>query len=304
VPVASVNGARINYVQVDPQDSAHHEDLVMVHGLATNMAFWYFQYAPKFAERFRVTLLDLRGHGRSQMTPSGYTPSELAADLEGLLDHLGIERAHFLAHSFGGVVTLNFARRAPERVASVVLADTHLTAARDRNDGQWTHGKLVQALIERYGLQLRAPYFGQNLLTQVARLLLEETDIPAELEEFLGPMRGKYGNKTARRWLELMDTTTAQHELMSDDGLGADTLHQFRFPALALYGERSPACPTEARFGAAWPHAQFRILGNLGHFFPASVPEQLTALCEGFWEETAATAHQAPPPNAAALRAP
>jgi pimeloyl-ACP methyl ester carboxylesterase len=102
----------------------------MVHGLATNMAFWYFHYAALFARRYRSPLYDLRGHGRSEMPPGGYTPDNLARDLEGLLDHLSIRRAHFLVHSFGGVIALNLARVAPERIASLVLADTHISAAR------------------------------------------------------------------------------------------------------------------------------------------------------------------------------
>src|SRR5438046_4762158 len=106
------------------------EDLVMVHGLAANMAFWYFKYACELARDFRVTVFDLRGHGRSQITPSGYTPDNLAVDLACLLDQLGIGSAHLLAHSFGGVVALRFALQRPERVRSLVLADTHVAAVR------------------------------------------------------------------------------------------------------------------------------------------------------------------------------
>ena len=84
VPSALVNGVRLNYVQMAAPDiGGPHEDLVMVHGLATNLAFWYFHYAAVFARRYRVTVYDLRGHGRSEMTAGGYTPANLARDLEG-----------------------------------------------------------------------------------------------------------------------------------------------------------------------------------------------------------------------------
>ena len=103
MPAVVVNGARLNYVQLECQDGQGHEDLVMVHGLATNMAFWYFQYATRLSQRrFRVTLFDLRGHGRSEMTAGGYRPDNLARDLQGLLDALGqehIERTHSLDHT-------------------------------------------------------------------------------------------------------------------------------------------------------------------------------------------------------------
>lgn len=62
MPTATINGVRLNYVQVDDGGDGAREDLVMVHGLATSLAFWYFRYAPEFSRRFRVTMLDLRGH--------------------------------------------------------------------------------------------------------------------------------------------------------------------------------------------------------------------------------------------------
>jgi hypothetical protein len=56
----------------------------MVHGLATNLAFWYIRYVSAFSKRYRVTLYDLRGHGRSSITDSGYTPKNMAVDLQKL----------------------------------------------------------------------------------------------------------------------------------------------------------------------------------------------------------------------------
>jgi pimeloyl-ACP methyl ester carboxylesterase len=106
VPTAIVNGVQLNFVQMDDGSGGAREELVMVHGLATNLAFWYFQYAPEFARRFRVTLLDLRGHGRSQMPADGYSPTDLARDLAGLLYHLQIDMANLIAHRLGGVVAL------------------------------------------------------------------------------------------------------------------------------------------------------------------------------------------------------
>jgi pimeloyl-ACP methyl ester carboxylesterase len=161
MPSALVNGVRLNYLQVDEGGAAPREDLIMVHGLATNMAFWYLPYAPLFAKRFRVTLYDLRGLGRSEMTPAGYTPQNLALDLRSLMDHLEIARAHLVAHSFGGVVALNLATIDPARIRSLVLADTHISAVRRHQAGrEWGRRGHVQAILDRHGLTLdtrRAP---------------------------------------------------------------------------------------------------------------------------------------------------
>src|SRR5690349_2460805 len=148
MPFATVNGARINYLQVEEPGGSAREDLIMVHGLATNMAFWYLPYAPVFAKRFRVTLFDLRGLGRSEMTPGGYTPQNLAQDTRALMDHLDIRRAHVVAHSFGGVVALALAALDASRVQSLVLCDTHISAVRRHHAKRdWGNSGHIQQVL-------------------------------------------------------------------------------------------------------------------------------------------------------------
>jgi len=288
MPIALVNGARLNYVQLEaPQGPA--EDLVMVHGLATNLAFWYLPYATAFAERYRVTVFDLRGHGRSQMTRRGYTPQAQAADLEGLLDALGIQRAHFVAHSFGGAVTLGLAQRAPDRVASLVLADTLLSFSRDVAGQTWEHGRTIQVLLDRHGIDLdaRSPYFGYELLTTVAELQRAGQRLPDDLVALVGPSFGRNQRKTAKRWLELV--TRAKNELRADDGLTPEILRSFDFPRLAIYGERSKTRATSELLRPLWPEARFVTLPDAGHFFPRSRSAELMAACHEFWDTPLAT---------------
>lgn len=290
MPIAFVNGARLNYVQVGVQVGAHGsadegvEDLVMVHGLATNLAFWYLPYASVFSERYRVTIFDLRGHGRSELTAGGYTPQAQAADLEGLMDQLGIERAHFLAHSFGGVVALGLARRSPQRVSSLVLADCQVSAMRDSFGGEWSHRELIQSLLDRHGFDLDAasPQFGYDLLTCVAKRLLGGGQLPADVVELVGPTLGKLQRRTARRWLGLV--AHAQDELMTDDGLTAEVLRAFDFPILGLYGARSKACAASPFFARVWPGAQFVTIPEAGHFFPSARAPEVIAACDRFWD--------------------
>lgn len=288
MPVAQVNGVRLNYVQMEPQNAEGEvEDLVMVHGLATNLAFWYFHYAPVFSQRFRVTLYDLRGHGRSEMTPGGYTPPQQAGDLLGLMDHLGIAQAHFLSHSYGGVITLNAACQAPERFRSLVLADTHISAARHQR--QWEAGQFgeeMQAILQAHHIHLdtRDPYFGYKLLTEVAHLQLRSEEVPPALAELVSPFIGKYGNRTASQWIRLMDQTEAGKELMgSDDGLRLEELRKLAFPIMAMYGDHSQARLTGRELLNVWGHAVFRRVPDGGHFFPSSRPKELIHGCERFW---------------------
>lgn len=286
MPTALVNGVRLNYVQTDDGGDGAREDLVMVHGLATNLAFWYFHYAAEFSRRFRVTMLDLRGHGRSDMPAEGYSPADMAGDLGGLFDHLGIDRAHVVAHSFGGVVALKFATRQPQRVRSLVLADSHIGVVRRLGAQRgWAHGRDIQVLLDRHGLDLDTthPYFGYHLLTRMAQWQMQGTEVPAELAELVNPLLGKSARNTAKQWLALMEGTTAQAQMMVDDGLTLDELRKLRFPILALYGDNSHARLTAEALLDVWPHAEFRGVREAGHFFPSTRPGEVIDACKRFW---------------------
>lgn len=96
--------------------------VVLLHGLLTgSIATWYFTAAPRLAERFDVTMFDLRGHGRSEITATSYGATEMALDVEALTDDLppfGI-----VAHSYGCVVAARFAAAHPDRVRGLALVE-------------------------------------------------------------------------------------------------------------------------------------------------------------------------------------
>lgn len=119
--IVSVRGVRTHLRQLGTGP-----DVVMLHGLASNLAFWYFTVAPLIARHARVTVYDLRGHGLSSAPPRGYTTGELAEDLLGLCDAVGAVRPVLVGHSFGGAVALHAASADPSRVEAVVLADAYL----------------------------------------------------------------------------------------------------------------------------------------------------------------------------------
>lgn len=105
-------------------DSCDQLTLLLIHGYPLNSAMWEPQ-VEDLASSVRVIAPDLRGHGRSDVTPPPYTISMLAEDCADLLDYLGIERPVIVGGlSMGGYVALEFYRRYPERVAGLILAST------------------------------------------------------------------------------------------------------------------------------------------------------------------------------------
>lgn len=92
--------------------------VLFLNGVSMTLGAWE-PAARALRERFRVVRCDLRGQlrtpGPPPRDPEGHLP-----DLVKLLDHQGIERAHVIGSSFGGVLGLMLARRHPERVGSIV----------------------------------------------------------------------------------------------------------------------------------------------------------------------------------------
>src|SRR5579875_538670 len=91
MPIADVEAGRIAYRFDGPADAPV---LVLSNSLGTTLSMWEPQVAA-FSRRFRVLRYDSRGHGASAVTPGPYTIEQLGRDVVGLLDRLGVERAHF-----------------------------------------------------------------------------------------------------------------------------------------------------------------------------------------------------------------
>ena len=116
MPRATVNGVSLYY---DEWGAGH--PLLLLMGFGDGLHAWANQI-PAFAERFRTVALDHRGSGESEAPRGGYAIPQFADDAVGLLDRLGVERAHVLGYSMGGRVGLEMAARHPGRVSALVLA--------------------------------------------------------------------------------------------------------------------------------------------------------------------------------------
>src|ERR1700680_529459 len=115
-------------IQLHYQQFGEGPDIVMVHGITGNLAIWHLEIVPDLMSAYRITTYDLRGHGYSEVPPSGYTTADHAADLKNLLGALGIQRAHVIRHSFGADISFHFAVLFPERLDRLVLVEPAIAA--------------------------------------------------------------------------------------------------------------------------------------------------------------------------------
>jgi len=119
MPLAEINGQWINYEDTGGTSAP----VVLAHGLLMDREMFAPQIeAAKAGTRF-ITW-DARGHGETENTNDAFSYWDLADDLKGLLDHLGVERAVIGGMSQGGFISLRFALKYPERVSALILIGT------------------------------------------------------------------------------------------------------------------------------------------------------------------------------------
>jgi 3-oxoadipate enol-lactonase len=97
--------------------------LVLSNGLGLDLHMWEAQM-PALGARFRVLRYDTRGHGSSSIPDGPSTIDRLGRDVLALLDELHIGRVHFCGLSLGGMTGMWLGANAPERLSSLVLANT------------------------------------------------------------------------------------------------------------------------------------------------------------------------------------
>jgi 3-oxoadipate enol-lactonase len=130
--------------------------VVLSNSLGATHTMWDENLAD-LERHFRVVRYDTRGHGDSPVPPGPYTIDDLAEDVITFLDRLGVQRAHFVGLSLGGMTGMRFAARHPERIDRLVLLCTgaHLTpssawldrAATVRADGTRA---IAEAVVARW----------------------------------------------------------------------------------------------------------------------------------------------------------
>lgn len=260
--LANINGTQIAY-----SDTGAGISLIFLHAFPLNRTMWAPQEA-HFSRRFRVVTVDLRGHGESDAPLWHSSLEQYADDVNGLLDHLAIERAVLIGLSMGGYVNFAFYRKYARRVQALVLADTR--AAADSAEARTGRFNLAQAAY-RKGAEAVAEIMLPKLLG--ATSIVEQPGIVRQV----------------RHMIETCEVSgiVVDSMAMAERPDSMSLLSLIRCPTLVLVGEEDHTTPpSEARLMAqAIPGARLSVIPGAGHMSNLEQPDLFNQVVATFAEE-------------------
>jgi 3-oxoadipate enol-lactonase len=258
MPEIEVNGVRTYYEEYGSGPS-----LVLVHGLgSTGTDLWKRQIAD-LARDFRVVAYDLRGSGRSQVTPGPYTISLLADDLDGLIGALDLAPAALMGHSMGGSIVLEQAGRRPDRVRAVVAVGAAIELPEQARAGLATRAETV----EREGMSAVAETVATNGMAPAFREAHAE-----EFQEYISLLASNDVHGYAAQCRALVEMAIAEH------------LGRISAPVLLVSGEHDAVSPPAVNHESAGriPNARVAEIAGCAHIIPWEKPDELRAAARPF----------------------
>lgn len=262
MPHIKLDGTNFYY-----QQAGQGPDVVLVHAVTSNQAVWMFiNIVDVLAEEFRVTVYDLRGHGLTEASPTGYTSADMARDLKQLHQALGLGPAFLVGHSYGGVIAMHAAVLYPDIVAGVILSDSYFPGLRhlEPNMGQADVWLELRDGFSSAGVDIGDAVDFERLFRVVETLTKEQLE---KVKTSMGP--------ASSRWLAQLPrlaATTCGADIMAEAGLTAARLASIRQPVAALYDEHSPFLATSQFLKENLPDCRFEIIPGAKHIAPLQNP--------------------------------
>lgn len=190
-------------------------------------------------------MYDLRGHGLSQVTPSGYKIVELAEDLQSLLVHLGWDSSKLLmaGHSYGGLIALNYVLTYSQEIQGLSLIDVPLPPSQF-SDLEAIREKGIEGVLEDLPVSVR---------TQIRK-------------------GGRRARRQLKKWSHLVQNTSLLSDLYAEPDIENTQLAQINCPVLTLYGINSQCKPVSQRLSQVLPNHTSELIQG-GHFLLNEAPQ-------------------------------
>lgn len=243
--VAAVGRYQLHYV-----DLGSGPAVVLIHGLAGDHTAWRAQ-VDLLRRHHRVIAFDNRGAGRSSQADEPVSTEDLARDTLGLMDHLGLDRAHVVGRSMGGAIAQHMALLAPHRVASLALCASF---ARLDPLGRRVLSNMREALEWRMDWTDHARHSVQNFVS--ARFFNEHPEQVAAIERLIG------GETRLPACYIRQNEACQAHDTVAQ-------LHRIGQRTLVMGGDSDPICSMTATRALieGLPNGRAEIFAGASHFF-------------------------------------
>ena len=249
------NGIDVHYLRT----GGDKPPVVLLHGLMTNGACWT-PLARALEKDYDVVMPDARGHGNSSAPDHGYSYNELAGDVIGLIDALGLATPVLLGHSMGGMTAAVVASQMPKRLRGLVLADPpFLSSQRQR---------------EVY----------ESDVAEQHRCVLNRSK-----EDFLAEMRVRHSSRS-REMIELFVQARFQTSMRAFEVLKPSNpdygqlINTLDVPSLLVLGDVGSIVTLEMADELAGLNQRLEIvqIAEAGHAVPFDQPERFSAVVQTF----------------------
>ncbi len=264
MPDALVNGIKVNYVSAGEGDP-----VILVHGFTASHDMWWGQLPALVKAGYKAIAYDVRGHGDSGRPEPGFDVGTLVADLDGLMDELGIERAHVAGLSMGGIIGQRFCMDKPERCATLTAADTF--------PGKPDYGTMAvfnehSRLVAEVGV---AGLF-EHLLEHPALPVGPDYQVPVEFMEVYRQSFLKNDPSSLAEFVRLFASLP--------DWTGE--LSSIKCPVLLIAGERDTPCLAPMRkMQKALPRSELHLIPRAGHASAIEKPEEFNDILVTFLQK-------------------
>src|SRR3712207_2904614 len=239
------------------------EPLLLIMGMSGTHLTWGEPFLPELERDFAVTAYDHRGIGRSRPLDGEFSLSDLADDADALLDHLGLESAHVLGISMGGMVAQQLALRHPERIRTLTLGCTYAGGT----GSSLTSPETFQRLSESWQTRDRDQILRTTWEINVSESFARDDDAYATFR---------------RAALELpvpMKVIMAQLQAIAVHDTSA-RLREISAPTLVIHGDRDQmlGVANARRIAELIPDARLEVFEGVGHLFWVEEPERSAEL--------------------------
>jgi pimeloyl-ACP methyl ester carboxylesterase len=252
------NSQHLAYIDMgDPKG----RPVILIHGYTDNARDWV-PLIPYLSKHFRLIVVDIRGHGRSDKPECCYARIDFAYDIRLLLDALHIQKADIVGHSLGSMITQVLAEQWPDRVNKVVLISS---------TGGPRPGSLPKKPAFDYAAEIRKL---KEPIDPDSPFMVAWWDSPKPVNpDFIRRQRRDAANIPLAVWLAVLDQGVAKYSDLQRN------LPMLTAPTLLIWGSDDPIMDEEGRqtLREALPSATVEVFPGLGH--------------NPFWEDPQAVAN-------------